>query len=73
MTRDTPDQGQRVDDPATVSGDAPVRAEPDSQSMKEGMADAAKGSDDRLKRTERDAEEDLQAVRPDHRGNDAGQ
>lgn len=33
----TTDQGQRVDDPAAVTGDTPVRPEKDEQALREDM------------------------------------
>lgn len=73
MNRSPTDQGQRVEDPATVSGDDADIGEQDPQQLKDKMAQAAKGSDRALKKEEDKAEEDVSAVKPDHRGNDAGQ
>jgi len=67
------DQGQRVRAPSTVNGDAPVEAEKDAQRLKEDMRQAEKGDDGKLKNAEHRAGEDVQAVRPDHRQNNAGQ
>ena len=67
------DQGQRVKVPSAVDGDTPVDAEKDAQGLKDDMRQAAKGNDVKLKIEERRAEEDVQAVRPEHRQNDAGQ
>jgi len=67
------DQGQRVKVPSAVDGDTPVDAEKDAQGLKDDMRQAAKGNDVKLKNEERRAEEDVQAVRPEHRQNDAGQ
>lgn len=65
----TTDQGQRVDDPAAVTGETPVRPELDEQALKEDMRKAEKGSDAKL----REAADDVRTVRADHRQNDAGQ
>lgn len=73
MNRSPTDQGQRVEDPGIVSGDDADIGEPDPQQLKDKMAEAAKGSDRTLKKEEDKAEEDVSAVKPDHRGNDAGQ
>ena len=73
MNRSTTDQGQRVDVPDAVTGDTPAGGEPDPTELREGMADAARGSDAKLKDKEDRAEEDATAVEPDHRENDAGQ
>ncbi len=73
MNRSSTDQGQRVNEPATVSGDEADIGEQDPQRLKDRMAEAGQGSDDRLKDAEAKAEDDAIAVKPDHRGNDAGQ
>ncbi|WP_219214042.1 hypothetical protein [Variovorax boronicumulans] len=69
----TTDQGQRVDNPAAVTGDSPVRPEKDEQALKEDMRKAEDGSDIKLHKAERDAAENVRLVPPDHRQNDAGQ
>ena len=69
----TIDQGQRVDDSAAVTGEAPVRPEKDEQALKEDMGKAEKGSDAKLRDAEREAADDVRTVRPDHIQNDAGQ
>jgi hypothetical protein len=73
MNQATTDQGQRVADPATVSGDDADIGEQDPQRLKDKMAQASRGSDRALKEAEDKADEDVTAVKPDHRGNDAGQ
>jgi len=73
MTRPTTDQGQRVQEPVVVSGDDAAIGEQDPQKLKEQMAQAARGSDAKLKQQEEKADEDVSAVKPDHRQNDAGQ
>lgn len=73
MTQPTTDQGQRVQEPAVVSGDDAAIGEQDPQKLKDHMAQAAHGSDEKLKRQEEKADEDVSAVKPDHRQNDAGQ
>lgn len=73
MNRSSTDQGQRVNEPATVSGDEADIGEQDPQRLKDRMAEAGRGSDDRLKDAEEKAEDDATAVKPDHRQNDAGQ
>ena len=69
----TTDQGQRVDNPAAVTGDSPVRPEKDEQALKEDMRKAESGSDAKLRKAEQDAAENVRTVQPDHRQNDAGQ
>lgn len=69
----TTDQGQRVDDPAAVTGETPVRPELDEQALKEDMRKAEKGSDAKLRDAEREAADDDRTVRADQRQNDAGQ
>jgi hypothetical protein len=73
MNRNPTDQGQRVDDPSVVSGEAAELGEPDPQQLKDGMSQASRGVDTPLKQREKDAEEDVTAVKSDHRENDAGQ
>ena len=65
--------GQRVNAPTAINGDAPVEAESDEQRLKEEMKKASEGTDNKLHNVERHADEDSQAVRPEHRQNDAGQ
>lgn len=67
------DQGQRVDDPAAVTGDTPVRPEKDEQALKEDMRKAEEGPDAKLREAEQEADESVRTVRPNHRQNDAGQ
>lgn len=69
----TNDQGQRVDDPAAVTGDTPVFPEKDEQALKEDMRKAENGSDAKLRKAEQDAAENVRTVQPDHRQNEAGQ
>lgn len=69
----TTDQGQRVDDPAAVTGDTPVRSEKDEQALRKDMRKAENGSDTKLRKAEQDAAENVRTVQPDHRQNDAGQ
>lgn len=73
MNRSSTDQGQRVDDPVTVTGDAADLGEPDAARLKARMAEAGTGDDGKLAAAERAAERDATAVAPDHRENDAGQ
>ncbi len=73
MNRSTTDQGQRVNEPTTASGDDADIGEQDPQRLKDRMAEAGRGSDARLKDAEDKAEDDATAVKPDHRANDAGQ
>ncbi len=73
MPQPKTDPGQRVADPAAVTGEEPAMGAPDPSRLKEGMTDALKGSDDKLKARENAAEQDGSAVRPQHRENNAGQ
>jgi len=69
----TTDQGRRVDNPAAVTSDTPVRPEKDEQALKEEMRKAESGSDAKLRKAEQDSAENVRTVQPDHRQNDAGQ
>jgi hypothetical protein len=72
MMSKTTDRGQRVEDPAAVTGDTPVRAEEDEQALKEGMRKTENGLDAKLRKAERGAADDASASRKEHRQNDAG-
>jgi hypothetical protein len=64
---------QRVNEPSSVNGDAPVKPEKDSAQLKKDMEKATAGDDAKLRDAERKAADDVNTVRPDHAQNDAGQ
>jgi hypothetical protein len=67
--------GQRVTDPIAVLGDDPAAGtpEPDPAQLKDAMANASKGTDDKLEQDEQQAKGDRVAAAPERRQNDAGQ
>lgn len=70
---DTTNQGQRVNEAAVVTGEAPVSPGKDEQALKEDMRKSKNGSDVELREAEREAADDIRAVQPDHGQNNAGQ
>ncbi len=68
-----PEAGQRVKEATAVTGDSPIRGEPDPEQLRDGMTKAALGQDIELKQHELRAEDDVSAVKTENRENDAGQ